>query len=187
MYKEFTDVDDIQKMIHNSDECFLQYLDNYFKPEIDLSNNEPDEIFTEEPSKPVTNRKTSVEVNLRYKGQKNTFEKGKFAERRDVLYKTLFRSARRYLLEAFSNEFKPVKSSKKALDSFLASLNSYYSTHMKPLTQSIPDYDENLEDKTKATLGMLITLKACGKDDIKSQRKLVSLIKKAMKAFSIST
>lgn len=161
-------------------------MDNYFKPEINLSDNGGEEIFIEEPKTTEPCISTPLEVNLRYKGQKNTFEKGKFAERRDVLYKTLLRSTRRYLLEAFSNEFKSSKSSKKTMDSFLASLDSYYSTYLKPLAECIPDYDESLENRIKKTLGMLITLKVCSKEDIKSQRKLIALFKKATKAFSIS-
>lgn len=76
---------------------FIDYLDNYFKPEIDLSEPLPFETA------PVVEKE--LKVNIFYRGQKNNFIKGKNAERKDVIHKTLLRGFRRFLWEKFSKNY----------------------------------------------------------------------------------
>jgi hypothetical protein len=76
---------------------FIEYLDNYFKPEIDLSEKK---LFETAPIETKASK-----INIFYRGQKNNFVKGKNAERKDVIHKTLLRGIRRFLWEKFTNEY----------------------------------------------------------------------------------
>ena len=91
---------------------FLEFLNKHFKPEINLTPNIEDIKSLQNNLKEPTYSDNN-EINLNYKGHKNMWEKGKNAERRDVVYKTFIRSVRRYLWSLFSSKFISPKTSKK--------------------------------------------------------------------------
>ena len=61
--------------------------------------------FNKNSEKPINEDKKTEEVNLENRGNKSNFNKGKFAERYDVIRKNLFRVVRRYLWELFDKQF----------------------------------------------------------------------------------
>ena len=76
------------------------------KKEIILSDHDYARLHSTKNSKKSINEDLKTEeVNLEYRGNKSNFIKGKFAERYDVICKTLIRSVRRYLWELFEKQF----------------------------------------------------------------------------------
>ena len=76
------------------------------KNEATLSDHDDAQLhFNKNSEKPISEDKKTEEVNLEYRGNKSNFSKGKFAERYDVICKTLIRAVRRYLWELFEKQF----------------------------------------------------------------------------------
>lgn len=130
---------------------FLQYLDSHFVPEIDLKEDTKKtqmsiEADTEAKAKNPFSCHHSTkdsscetqEVNLKYKGQKNSYTKGTFAERVDVLYKTLIRSIRRYLWDLFCQDHNPkeINDRAKASSVFKQKLTEFSTKYFQDYLQS---------------------------------------------------
>ena len=114
-------------------ESFLAYLDNHFIPEVQLEEDQKVQKinFKTETKKDTAKESSSKEicqVKLNYKGQKNDYCKGTFAERVDVVYKTLLRSVKRYLWDLFLSQFdiKTITDKPKSSKIFRQMLEEFY-------------------------------------------------------------
>ena len=119
---------------------FIEYLDNFFKPEIDLSEQQPYETA------PVGTKESKV--NIFYRGQKNNFLKGKNAERKDVIHKTLLRGVIRFLWEKFTAEHDVSGMTKsKAKAEYQKSLRSFIEKYFFSTSSSVPERTSECEYK----------------------------------------
>ena len=167
------DVDEIQHLLDAEVECpkkgslayncegYLKYLDLHFKPEISLTESSdpltqplPDSKWSEEQG----SEQTKPVVNLNYRGNKHMFNKGKYSERRDVLYKTLMRTVRRFLWEMFESEAElHTFCQKKRSNEFYDALKKFYEKHVKCRSVSCSLLTQEQEEEQIMYLGVLMT------------------------------
>lgn len=181
---------------------FLEYLDSHFVPEIDLKDDPKQEIKNakislamdsepKEKGKLGSNVSTkdsfieSSEVNLKYKGQKNSFSKGTYAERVDVVYKTLLRSIRRYLWEIFTQEHNPkeIKDRAKSSQTFKGMLTEFSSRYFQSALQQVSE-SEDSEQLFLENLASFMTNKFWIPDNSFRIRKFRGLITANLKQYS---
>ena len=169
-----------------SNEDFIDYLNNHFVPEIDLG------IHNKAHSVEIT-RKTldtieAPEVNLSYRGQKNNIEKGKFAERNDVILKTLMRTIRRFFWEIFKAENEDKNFIKRSSHEFNSAIVEFYNKHLKPFASYVEGYDESMEKVLMFYLSTLMTNHYIYKrNGFSDSKRILNLMRSVMKTFSNTT
>lgn len=172
-------------------EGYLNYLDHYFKPEINLRDESDNLSYTPLNSKwseELESEQTKPAVNLHYRGQKNLFSKGKYSERRDVIYKTLMRSLRRFLLELFLTEAEfQTFSKKKSSIEYYDELSRFYLKHVKSRSSSCILLSQEQEAQQIMYLGALITSKCTWPNKTENVAKFSAIFKDLTKTFSPRT
>ena len=169
-----------------SNEDFIEYLDNHFVPEIDLSTH--NKAHSVEITRKVLDTIEAPEVNLSYRGQKNNIEKGKFAERNDVILKTLLRTTRRFLWQIFKDENEDKKFIKKSSNEYNSAIVEFYKKHLKPFSNVVEGYNEDMESILMFYMSTLMTSNHIyKKGDHESFKHIIILMKKVMKTFANST
>ena len=167
----------------DSPDLFLEYLDKYFKPEINLHEDSGREKNFKETVKETINTENE-EIKLNYKGHKHMNEKGKNAERRDVAYKTFLRSTRRYLWELFSKKYdiKKLNGRNRSLI-FKEYVTDFYNEYFKSYVIGKLSFTESQEDNIKFLLSIILSEKNSFPSKTTHMRNLIILIKSWMKSF----
>ena len=100
------------------------------------------------------------EVNLSYRGNKHRFEKGKNAERRDVLYKNFIRATRRYLWSLFEKEFDtslmPIY---RPSELFKQNVKTFYEKYFKQFVGNEITSNEKNEEEVCFIISTILTNK----------------------------
>ena len=167
-----------------TNEEFLRYLDTTFKPEINLAEDEKKQLLI---SKPVENSKkldmVVENVNLSYRGQKNMFKRGKYAERYDVLSKNFIRGVRRYLWELFEKEFDTSLLQKNVSELYRQYVVKFYDKYFKQHASHEVSETSNW-DSIYFILGLLLSNKYSFPNKSNKQRKLISLFESVCHKYS---
>ena len=128
------------------------------------------------------------EVNLSYRGQKNNIEKGKFAERSDVILKTLLRTMRRFLWQIFKAENEDKNFIKKSSSEFNSAIVEFYKKHLEPFSDAVQGYNKAMEGRMVFYMSALMTNHYIYKSNESNDcKRVLSLMKKIMKTFSNSS
>ena len=164
----------------------MRFLDQSFKPEIKLNEDE-DQLFVWKSSDPPKNENTfTEEINLAYKGQKHLQPKGIHSERKDVLYKSLIRAVRRYLWSMFAKEFDISKIPLlKPSELYKQFVKEFYQKHLKEYAcQSIKESCDK-EDSIWLVLGVILSKKYSFPNKTGKLRSLINLYESVNHVFSI--
>ena len=139
-----------------------------------------DRLFTKEKVKEL--KFENPEVNLAYRGQKNLHQRGKHAQRIDVLFKNFIRSTRRYLWEMFSKEFDTEQINDDWI--YTEKVIEFYSKFFKPFESSEVSNWKDTQSNILFVLGMVISCshKFVNKDKVNV--KLCNLFNSIYKCFS---
>ena len=150
-------------------EEFINFLDNHFIPEIKLEeesqvpsitfSDKNEDIELDSSIKGSISGDNRNKVKICYTGNKNRYKKGTFAERIDVVYKTLLRSTRRYVWALFTSEFniKSITDRKRSSHIFKNMVEKFYGKHYKEFHHQIKDVTEEDEEIFLENLATFLT------------------------------
>ncbi|CAI2386337.1 unnamed protein product [Moneuplotes crassus] len=97
--------------------------------------------------------------NLRYKGNKNSHKKGKFADRADVINKTIMRSIKRYLWELYISELEePPRRVLKSNKEYYFYLEKMFKKYFLDIFKNKYGESEVLQEKVKQVFSLMMTL-----------------------------
>ena len=149
----------IKILTHCTNDEFLRYLDNEFKSEINLVNDDIQAKFVPKPSETVKSEDLPTSnVKLDYRGHKHMLLKGKHAERKDKLYKCFIRATRRYLWEMFEKDFDvSLMPYGKPSEMYQQNVKKFYETHLKQYADPSISESANKEDYICILLGIILT------------------------------
>ena len=167
----------------DSPDLFIQYLDKYFKPEINLCDESKDEGSLQESLK-ESQSQDQENIKLNYKGHKHMNDKGRNAERRDVAYKTFIRSVRRYLWEIFTKQFgKEFMKNDNWAQLYSDFVTQFYNEHFKPHVAVHMNMNAKEEENMIFILKILISDKYSFYTKSEALKRPTLLIKSLMKSF----
>ena len=166
----------------DSPDLFIQYLDKYFKPEINLCDESKDEESLQGSLK-ESQSQDQESIKLNYKGHKHMNDKGRNAERRDVAYKTFIRSVRRYLWEIFTKQFgKEFMKDDNWAQLYSDFVTQFYNEHFKPHVAVHMNMNTKEEENLIFILKILISDNKLLYDEDELMKRPVILIKSLMKS-----
>ena len=162
------------------------YLDTTFKSEINLAEEEKKQILISKSAGGPKREDMVVEnVNLAYRGQKNMFKRGKYAERYDVLSKNFVRGVRRYLWELFEKEFDTSLLPNKSSELYKQYVVKFYDKYFKQYGSR--EITESIKwGNIYFILGLLLSNKYSFPNKSDKQRKLVTLFETVCNKYSKS-
>ena len=165
---------------------FLRFLDQSFKSEIKLNENE-EQLFVNKSSDSSKNDNIfAEEVNLAYRGQKHLHPKGIHSERKDVLYKSFIRAVRRYLWSMFVKEFDISKISlPKPSELYKQYVKEFYQKHLKEYASQSIKESWNKEDSIWLVLGVVLSKTYTFPNKTGKWRNLIKIFESVHHAFSI--
>ena len=174
-------------LTHCTNDEFLRYLDNEFKSEINLINDDIQATFVSKPSETVKSEDLPINnVKLDYRGHKHMFSKGRYAERRDVLYKSFIRATRRYLWEMFEKDFDvSLMPYCKPSELYQQNVKKYYETHFKQYADPSISESAEKEEYICILLGIILTKSYSYPNKTEKFRRLISSFHSVYQKFSI--
>ena len=170
----------------DASEEFQVFFDSNTNQEVNLLTDSNEQLQFDAPFEIMEKTNSeNWEVNLSYRGNKHRFEKGKNAERRDVLYKNFIRATRRYLWSLFEKEFDtslmPIY---KPSELFKQNVKNFYEKYFKQYADNEITSNEEDEKEILLILSTILTNKYSFPYKTDKDRKIMAQFESINQKFS---